>query len=203
VLILCRRAKVTHGTHRGHAGTRDTVCAVLTDPETPEARLGQLVRAARKRLRLNLREGAKLVGLSTETLGYIERARNNRGGVYQTSDADLARCAAQFRIPAAELEKIGRDGAARLLESLPAAEPPIVSAADLEAAFDGVLDAILKRAERSPIPPSEAETVWFLWHDLDADSRRKPPAERVRSIANWLGKRDAERKPAEKDIHAV
>ena len=169
-------------------------------PETPE---GELIRAARNAKRLTLVEVAAALGISKEKLGYIERGHNDRRKRYVPDDADLSRYAAELGIPAEELERIGRDAAASLLRALPVAEPPPVPADGLEAAFDAVLDDVLKRAGRGPIRASEAETLWFLWHDTDGDSRRRPPAERARSIANWLRTQNAERKPAEKDIRAV
>jgi transcriptional regulator with XRE-family HTH domain len=183
VLFLCRHAKLTYRAHRGHGSTRDTVCRVLTDPETPEARLGRVVRAARKRMRLSIEKGAEAVGLSKETLGYIERARNNRGGVYETSDATLAQVAAGFRIPAGELDRIGRAEAAALLRAFPPSPEAMPRGldADTTAALDRMFGALIRDKR-----PSEAEALRYLWHDIDDEARLLPLAGRARKVAAWI-----------------
>jgi hypothetical protein len=129
-------------------------------------------------MRLNLLEGAETVGLSTETLGYIERARNNRGRVYQTTDNLLVCVAAGFRIPAAELEEIGRDEAARMLESLPA--EPAIADADLLAAADDMFDALAGGR-------ADADVIRRLWYrSFDAEARLKPLEVRMREVAAWV-----------------
>jgi transcriptional regulator with XRE-family HTH domain len=168
------------------------------EPVTPE---GRLIRAARTRKRLALPEAAALVGMGGTKFGILERGYDSdasrKEAVYD--DADLAGIAAALDIPPEALDEIGRTEAASLLRGFPSTTADADALAAAEAEYGVLFEAILRRAERSPIPPAEADMLRFLLHDVDQDARLAPLAERVRRAVAWLDKQRAAQ-AQEKDI---
>jgi len=171
------------------------------EPVTPE---GRLIRAARTRKRLTLPEAAELTGMGGTKFGILERGYDSdasrKEAVYD--DADLAGIASALDIPPEALDEIGRTEAASLLRGFPSATADADLLAAAEAQYGRLLEAVLMRAERSPIPPAEAETLRFLLRDVDQDARLAPLAERIRRAVAWLDTQRAAQ-AREKGIRAV
>jgi transcriptional regulator with XRE-family HTH domain len=170
-------------------------------PTTPE---GRLIRDWRERQsEMSIPELARRLGFSETKMGAIDRGHTSRQPDRHPTATDMARIAAELRIPPAELDKAAGETetersyqvltrAAEILRASPA-EPAsgIITVPDtsqelrdmeiLIGSLLGILDPAYSRAE----------VLRLLWRDQDGEGGERPRAERVGLMNGVIGGRMA------------
>jgi transcriptional regulator with XRE-family HTH domain len=155
---------------------------VSDDPATPE---GRLIRDWRSRQspKMSIPELARRLGWSDTKMHALDLGRTSRVAERHPSAGDMARIAAELRIPPEELGKTAAAAeiprsvqvltqAAEILRSNPAGPPAVLGTAREIADMADLIGLLIPAHPR-------ADLLALLWRDEDGEGGPRPVAERV------------------------